>query len=75
MATTVKEDKKPRLVKLMTLQEVALQTGISYMTLRRMVLEGHLPSVQLTGRRRFWVKPVDVERLIERSTSTMTPGE
>jgi len=69
MTPSAKDVKKPRLARLMTLQEVAVETGISYMTLRRLVDEKTLPSVQLAGRRRFWVKRADVERLIETSTT------
>jgi excisionase family DNA binding protein len=53
---------------LLTLQEAAAYTGVPYTSLRKLVLAGHLPHVQLGDAKRTWVKRADVDQLIERST-------
>jgi hypothetical protein len=58
---------------LLTLQHAAVITGVPYASLRKLVHGGHLQRVQLGESKRTWVKRVDVDRLIERST--MTQGE
>jgi len=57
---------------LWTLQQAAAETGVPYTSIRKLVIEGHLPRVQLGDSRRTWVKRADVERLIAASTETAT---
>jgi hypothetical protein len=54
--------------KLVTLQDAAAEYGPPYTSLRDLVLQGHLPRVQLGDSRRIWVKRADLERLITNST-------
>jgi len=54
--------------KLVTLQAAAAEYGPPYTSLRDLVLQGHLPRVQLGDSRRIWVKRIDLERLIADST-------
>jgi len=49
---------------LQTLQDGAAEHGVPYTTLRDLVIQGHLPRVQLGDSRRIWVRRVDLERLI-----------
>jgi len=53
---------------LQTLQDGAAEHGVPYTTLRDLVIQGHLPRVQLGDSRRIWVKRADLERLIAAST-------
>jgi excisionase family DNA binding protein len=55
---------------LLTLQQAAIETGVPYTSVRKLVLEGHLARVQLGDSRRTWVKRADLERLIATSTET-----
>jgi excisionase family DNA binding protein len=55
---------------LVTLQQAADYSGVPYTSIRKLVLEGHLPRVQLGDSKRTWVKRADLERLIEASTET-----
>jgi len=57
-----------RLPTLCTLQQGAAETGVPYTSLRKLVLDGHLPRVQLGDSRRTWIKRADLQRLIEQST-------
>ena len=50
-----------------TLQQVAAQTGVPYSSVRKLVLDGHLPCVRLGASRRRWLKWADVDRLIVNS--------
>ncbi len=52
--------------KLLTLQQASEEFGPPYTSLRDLVIQGHLPSVQLGDSRRIWVRREDVEELIER---------
>lgn len=54
--------------KLLTLQQAESELGLPYTTLRDLCINGHLPVVRLGDSRRIWVKRVDLDRLIERST-------
>ena len=56
---------------LLTLQQAAAETGVPYTSVRKLVLEGHLPRVQLGDSRRTWIKRTDLERLIAASTETV----
>ena len=58
---------------LATLQQLAAESGVPYTSVRKLVLEGHLPKVQLGDSKRTWVKRRDWERLIAASTETVTP--
>lgn len=53
---------------LLTLQQAARETGVPYTSVRKLVLDGHLPRVQLGESKRTWVKRADLERLITNST-------
>ncbi len=53
---------------LLTLQQASEQTGVAYTSVRKLVLDGHLPRVQLGDSKRTYVKRVDLERLIAAST-------
>jgi excisionase family DNA binding protein len=53
---------------LLTLQQAAAETGVPYTSVRKLVLDGHLPRVQLGDSRRTWVKRSDLERFIAAST-------
>ena len=55
---------------LLTLQQGSAHSGIPYTSLRKLVLEGYLPRVQLGGSKRTWVKRADLDRLIATSTET-----
>jgi hypothetical protein len=66
-AGKVRHAEKAR-TQLLTLQRASQETGVPYTSLRKLVLEGHLPRVLLGDSRRFWVKRTDLERLIEAST-------
>jgi len=57
---------------LLTLQQAAAETGVPYTSVRKLVLDGHLPKVQLGDSKRTWVKRVDLERLIAASTAPGT---
>jgi hypothetical protein len=57
---------------LQTLQQGAAEHGVPYTTLRDLVLQGHLPRVQLGDSRRIWVKRADLDRLIATSTERVT---
>jgi hypothetical protein len=54
---------------LVTLQDAAAEYGPPYTSLRDLVIQGHLPRVQLGDSRRIWVKRADLERLIGNSTT------
>lgn len=54
---------------LMTLQEAARYSGVPYTSLRDLVLNGHLPRVQLGDSRRIWIKRADLQRLIDTNTT------
>jgi excisionase family DNA binding protein len=56
---------------LMTLQQAALDIGVPYTSVRKLVIEGSLARVQLGRSRRTWVKRSDLERLITASTETV----
>lgn len=64
------EPKTPRKSVLMTLQQASQEFGPPYMSLRDLVMQGHLPRVQLGDSRRIWVRRADLEQLINRSTET-----
>ena len=51
--------------KLVNLQDASAEYGPPYTSLRDLVIQGHLPRVQLGDSRRIWVKRADLERLIE----------
>jgi hypothetical protein len=53
---------------LLTLQQAAAETGVPYTSVGKLVLDEHLPRVQLGDSRRTWVKRADLERLIVNST-------
>jgi excisionase family DNA binding protein len=57
---------------LLTLQQAAAETGVPYTSVRKLVLDGHLPRVQLGDSKRTWVKRVDLERLIAASTEVVS---
>ncbi len=66
-----KKSRKPKTMRtpapgaaLLTLQTASAEYGPPYMTLRDLVLDGHLPRVQLGNSRRIWVRRRDMERLI-----------
>ena len=52
---------------LLTLQQAELEKGVPYNTLRDLALRGHLPIVRLPDCRRWFVRRVDLDRLIETS--------
>ena len=54
---------------LVTLQDAQEEYGPPYTSLRDLVLQGHLPRVQLGDSRRIWVRRADLERLIANSTA------
>lgn len=56
---------------LLTLQQASAETGVPYNSMRKLVLTGHLPKVQLGDSKRTWVKRADLERLITNSTETV----
>jgi len=60
----------PAKTKLVTLAQGAADTGVPYTSLRDLVIDGHLPHVQLGNSRRIWVKRADLDRLIDKSTNT-----
>ena len=64
MATT----KSATRTALVTLQAAAAEYGPPYTSLRDLVIQGHLPRVQLGDSRRIWVRRSDLERLIAAST-------
>jgi hypothetical protein len=49
---------------LVTLQQAEEEYGPPYTSLRDLVIQGHLPRVQLGDSRRIWVRRADLERLI-----------
>jgi excisionase family DNA binding protein len=53
---------------LLTLQQAAAETGVPYTSVRKLVLDGYLPRVQLGDSKRTWIKRTDLERLIANST-------
>jgi len=53
---------------LMSLQEASYELGISYWSLRDLVLKKHLPRVQLGDSRRIWVKRTDLAKFLADST-------
>jgi len=53
---------------LLTLQQAATETGVPYSSLRKLVLQGYLPGVQLGSSKRTWLKRADLDRLIINST-------
>jgi excisionase family DNA binding protein len=55
---------------LLTLQQASAETGVPYTSVRKLVLDGHLPRVQLGDSKRTWVKRADLERLIAVSTES-----
>jgi hypothetical protein len=55
---------------LATLQQLSKESGVPYASVRKLVLEGEVPRVQLGTSRRLWVKRADWERLITASTET-----
>lgn len=55
---------------LLTLQAAAEETSIPYTSLRDLVLQGHLPRVQLGDSKRIWIRRVDLDRLIDASTGS-----
>lgn len=56
--------------KLLTPQQVTLEYGIPYNTLRNFVHRGELPVFNPTGRR-WWIRRVDLEAWIEKSCERM----
>ena len=52
---------------LVTLQDAHQEYGPPYTSLRDLVIQGHLPRVQLGNSRRIWVRRADLERLIAQS--------
>jgi len=67
MAGVTKQN--PKVPVLLTLQQAAAETGVPYTSVRKLVIDGYLPRVQLGDSKRTWVKRVDLERLIEVSTA------
>ena len=63
-----KDSAAPRQPMLLTLQQAAAETGVPYTSVRKLVIDGHLPRVQLGDSRRTWVKRSDLEQLIAIST-------
>lgn len=53
--------------KLLTIAQVAIETGILGTSLRDLVLRGELPAIRFNQSRRLWIRRVDIDRLIERS--------
>ena len=49
-----------------TLQAAAERLGIPYASVRRLVLDGHLPGAQLGNSRRWWIKASELEKFIRR---------
>lgn len=60
--------RKPVLV---TLQQGSAHSGVPYTSLRKLVLDGHLPRVRLGDSKRTFVKLADLDRLITASTETV----
>ena len=52
---------------LVTLQDAHEEYGPPYTSLRDLVIQGHLPRVQLGDSRRIWVRRSDLEKLIAQS--------
>jgi excisionase family DNA binding protein len=50
---------------LTTLKQASAETGISYASIRELVLDGYLPAVRLGNSRRTLVRREDLNRLIE----------
>jgi hypothetical protein len=63
-ATETKRRAEQRRTALITLQDCESEYGPPYTSWRDLVIEGHLPRVQLGDSRRIWVRRADVERLI-----------
>ncbi|MGD9906436.1 MAG: helix-turn-helix transcriptional regulator [Vicinamibacterales bacterium] len=51
--------------RLLSAQQVAIETGLPYTTIRKIVQNGALRRVVLPGSRRWWLDRRDVERFIE----------
>ena len=69
------EDHKPRKRRearpqqaLVNLQQVASVYGLPPSSVRDLVAIGALPAVRLPGSRRIWLRRVDLDLLVERST-------
>ena len=52
--------------RLVTLQDASRELGAPYTSLRDLVIQGHLPRVQLGDSRRIWVRRDDLDQLIKR---------
>lgn len=59
MATT-----QSQLNRLLTVQQVARETGLSVWTVRGLIADGRLPSVRPPGLRRIFIDRQDLERSI-----------
>jgi hypothetical protein len=62
------EDGKQRKGALATFRELAIDSGVPYSSIRELVLEGHLPFVQLGNSKVKRVKWTDWDRYIAAST-------
>jgi excisionase family DNA binding protein len=58
--------------RLLSAQQVAIETGLPYTTIRKIVHQGALRRVVLPGSRRWWLDRRDVERFIESAKTTGT---
>jgi hypothetical protein len=65
-----KDQQGPRKGALGTLQQIALDSGVPYSSVRELVLDGHVPSVKLGDSKRYWIKWSDWDRYIAASTET-----
>lgn len=55
--------------RLLSAQQVSIETGLPYTTVRDLVFRGALRRVVLPGSRRWWLDRRDVERFIETNKS------
>ena len=60
---------------LWTMQQCSAWSGVPYMSVRQLVLSGHLPSVRLGDSRRTWVRRADYQRLIAASTEARVQAD
>lgn len=55
--------------RLLSAKQAAMITGLPYTSIRGLIAKGHLPSVQLPGAHRVWIKRTDLDALIEASVT------
>ena len=71
MTTKTKRNRAPRVPRpnqrLVTIQQLTIEYGVPYTSIRDLILRGQLPSVRFGDTKRYWVRRSDFDALVAQS--------